>query len=137
MRALRLRGAAQHEFIRGRQAKHREPLRQRKRQRSHATRRQHQVSELDRPVIALEHDRPRRALVAVERTAGDAGDRLAVDDLFAVEHHRDRAADQGDFKRLPLAGLFRGVLDRRQEAVDAADLVAVGSWPKLSSICTS
>ena len=76
-------------------------------------------------MVTLKHDRAWGGLVAFERAAGDAGDRLAGDDLLAVESHRDLAAHQGDIQRLPLAGFLCGIRDRRQESVDAADLMAI------------
>ena len=53
---------------------------------------QRQLPELNRPMIALEQDRPWRGFVTVERTTRDARDRLPVDDQLAVEHDRHGAA---------------------------------------------
>src|SRR5579859_2413059 len=81
-------------------------------------RRQGHLAKLDRPMIALEQDGARLALVAVECSARDAGDRLPVDDALAVESHRDHPADEGDLHALPLAGFLAGVDGRREKAVD-------------------
>ena len=82
-----------------------------------------QLSELDLAVVALKHDWAGRAFVAVERSAGDAGDDLAVDDLLAVKCDGDHPSDQAYLERLPLARFFRSVFDRRQKTVDTADVV--------------
>ena len=47
-------------------------------------------------VIALEHNRPRRGFVAVERVTGDARDGFVINDGLAVEPDGDFAANQGD-----------------------------------------
>src|SRR5438128_7334534 len=76
-------------------------------------------------MIALQHDRSRGALIAVEGPAGDAGNGLAVDDALTVKYDRDDAADQGYLHGLPFTRFPGGVDARRQKAIDAADLVAV------------
>src|SRR5438067_11008812 len=89
-------------------------------------RRQRHLAEFDGPVIPLQEDGPRRALIAVEGAARDPGNLLPVDDALVVEVERERPPDERDVERLPLAGLLGGVDAGREEAVDAADLVAVG-----------
>src|SRR5579864_6471606 len=58
-------------------------------------------------VIALEINRARLALVAVERASGDPGDVLTVDYSYAVAHYRHVASDQGHVVAFPLAWLRR------------------------------
>src|SRR5690348_16353333 len=94
-------------------------------------RRQRHLPELDLAVVPLEQDRPRLPLLAINRPAGDAGDRLPVDHPLAVEDDGHHPPDQGDLERLPLAR-FLGRIDRRgEEAVHAADLVAVRLLAKI------
>lgn len=54
------------------------------------------VAVFDGAMIALQHDRPRRAFVAVEGTAGDAGDGLFVDHGRAVHNHRNESPHERD-----------------------------------------
>src|SRR5881394_4639488 len=61
-------------------------------------------------VIALQHDRSRRAFIAVERPAGDPWDRRATDHLAPIEDDRHRPAHQRDVVGLPFARALRGVL---------------------------
>src|SRR5882762_1390393 len=56
-------------------------------------RRDRQVAVLDRPMIPLQHDRPRLLLMAVERPASGSRNVHPADHLFAVEHHRHHPAD--------------------------------------------
>src|SRR5215216_5295427 len=58
--------------------------------------RQRDVPERDLAVVALQHQRPWSALVAVNRAARDAGDDLVVDDRRAVQHDCYPAADERD-----------------------------------------
>src|ERR1051325_3432889 len=51
------------------------------------------IAILDRAVIALQKERPRRALVAVERAARGPRDVLARDHLVTVEHDRDHTSE--------------------------------------------
>src|ERR1051325_9168089 len=76
------------------------------------------IAILDRAVIALQKERPRRALVAVERAARGPRDVLARDHLVTVEHDRDQPPHQGDLVGVPLPGRLRRRLVRRDEAVD-------------------
>ncbi len=62
------------------------------------------LAELDRTMVALEIDRAGFAFVAVERTAGDAGDLLVGDNGFTIHHDGHIAADEGDVERLPVSG---------------------------------
>ena len=81
------------------------------------------VSVLDGAVVPLQHDGPRRSLVAVDRPARDAGNLALGDDAPAVELHGHDAADQGDIECLPLARLTPRVPRGRQEPVNPADVI--------------
>src|ERR1019366_6363628 len=75
-------------------------------------------------VVALKVNRPRLALVAVERAAGDARDFLVIDHGFAVEYDRHLPADKRDVIHLPLR-IELERLGRADHAVDAGD-AAIG-----------
>src|SRR5262245_44538084 len=60
-------------------------------------------AERDFAVIALDHDRPRRSLIAVESAARDAVDHDVVVNLLAVEDDGQTVADDDRFHGLPLA----------------------------------
>ena len=60
------------------------------------------------------------SLIAVERTARDAGNLLPVDDRRAVQDHRDPPPDQLDVEGLPFAGRAGRLDGRRDKAIDAA-----------------
>src|SRR5262249_54762379 len=77
------------------------------------------------PVMGLRHYRPGLALIAIERASGDSRDLCVVDDSHAVENERHFAADQSYVEGLPFAGLLGGIARRRDEAVDAADSMAL------------
>src|ERR1035437_8165882 len=66
-------------------------------------------------VIALEVNRPRLALVAVERAASHARDLLFIDQVFAVEAQRPLPADERDVITLPLR-IELGRLGRSEHA---------------------
>src|SRR2546430_16479842 len=59
---------------------------------------QYDVTVLHRPVIALQHDRPRLLFIAVERPARDPGNGGATNNLMAVEHEGDDPPDQRDVR---------------------------------------
>src|SRR5262249_50623077 len=88
-------------------------------------RRDHNISIVNLLVIALQHYRPGLALIAIERASGDSRDLCVVDDSHAVENQRHFAADQSYVQGLPFAGLLGGIARRRDEAVDAADSMAL------------
>src|SRR5262249_30189155 len=71
---------------------------------------------------ALQEDRPWRAFVAIQCTAGDAGNDLIGDDRTSVEHDGHAAPYERDVVRLPLARAGGGVLVRCQEAVDTTNV---------------
>src|SRR5438445_9350732 len=54
---------------------------------------QYDVTVLHRPVIALQHDRPRLLFIAVERPARDPGNGGATNHLMSVEHDGDRSEE--------------------------------------------
>src|SRR5262245_8138933 len=76
-------------------------------------------------MVALEHDRTGGPFIAVERAAGDARNRLPVDDALAVEHDRHDATNERYVHLLPFAGFFCGIDRGRKEAVDAADIMRI------------
>src|SRR5204863_6903625 len=82
---------------------------------------QYDVTVLHRPVIALQHDRPRLPFIAVERPARDPGNGGATNHLMSVEHDGDDPPDQRDVVGLPLAGALRGILVGNQKPVDRAE----------------
>src|SRR6266568_3014887 len=82
---------------------------------------QYDVTVLHRPVIALQHDRPRLLLIAVERPARDPGNGGATNHLMSVEHDGDDPPDQRDVVGLPLAGALRGILVGNQKPVERAE----------------
>src|SRR6266540_3531556 len=86
-----------------------------------ASPRNRQIAILHGSVIPLQHDRSRRAFIAVERAARDPGDRRATDHIAPIEGHRHRPADQRDVVGLPFAGALRGVLIGHEESVDGAE----------------
>src|SRR5262245_45964711 len=92
---------------------------------------QRQIFELHPAVVALEQDGARLFLVAVQGAAGDSGDGLPLDDWFAVENDGNLASNQGDVHGLPLVCRFRAIQARGEEAIDAANAVAVGFLPKI------
>src|SRR5690349_6816052 len=65
------------------------------------------VAVLDRAVIALKQERPRRAFVAVDRATGDTGNLLVADDARPVRHDRHHPPNECDVVRIPLAGALR------------------------------
>ena len=56
-------------------------------------RRHHDVAKLDRPMIPLQHDRPRLLLIAVERPSSGSRNVRPANHLCAVEHHGHHPAD--------------------------------------------
>src|SRR5829696_3575136 len=94
-------------------------------------RRDHDLAERYALVVALQHDWPRLAFMAVERAAGDPGDWLVVYDRLAVQHDRDPAADERDVVRLWFSRLVGGVDIRVQQAVDASHPVRVHHLPRV------
>lgn len=69
------------------------------------------------------------AFVTIQGTTGDAGDILTFDDFLAVQLDGYQAADQRDFQALPFARFLCGVQIGSQEAVYAADAMAVDFHP--------
>src|SRR5262245_33706579 len=88
----------------------------------------HDFAERDFAVISLDHDRPRLALIAVERAAGDAVDHDVVMNLLAVEDDCQAVADDGGFHGLPLALWETGVDRRFDSAVESHVSVNVGRF---------
>src|SRR5881392_2410665 len=86
----------------------------------------HDVAILYRTMIALEIDRARRALVAVDCAAGDAGNLPIADDLLAVGDDGHHPTDQSDVIGLPLSGRSGSDFSRRNESVDTAEAMRVG-----------
>src|SRR5258706_12536348 len=84
-------------------------------------RRQRDIPILHRPVIALQHDRPRLFFVAVERPARDPRNVGATNHLMPVEHHRDHPPHQGDVVGLPLGGALPAILLGNDKPVDRAE----------------
>src|SRR5512145_1478333 len=89
--------------------------------RSSAPGRNREMAILDRSMIALQHDRPRRPFLTIERAARRPRNLLLAQDRLAVEHYRHPPADERDVDRLPLARALRGVLIRDQESVDRSE----------------
>src|SRR5918996_1274879 len=82
---------------------------------------EHDVAILDRSVIALQEDRPRRAFVRIERAARDPRNVAPADHLAAVEHHSHLPPDQRDVVRLPRPRGARDAHTRLEKAVDRAE----------------
>src|SRR5262245_35631479 len=88
----------------------------------------HNFAERDFAVIALNHNRPRLALIAVKRAAGDAFDHDVVMNLLAVEDDSQAVADYCRFHGLPLACRETGVDRRFDPAVEGHVAVNVGRF---------
>src|SRR5438045_4626058 len=90
-----------------------------------AGRRDHDVAILSRAMIALGIDWPRRALVAVDCAAGDAGNLPIADDLLAVGDDGHHPPDQSDVVGLPLSGRSGSDFSWRNESVDTAEAMRI------------
>src|ERR1019366_2044211 len=86
---------------------------------------QDDVAILDAGVVALEVNRPGPRHIGPERAAGATQHRLIVDDLLAIENHRDVAVNEGDVQRLPFPGGRLGALGGFDAAVDGAHVMGV------------
>src|SRR5436190_18822329 len=86
-------------------------------------RRDHDLAVVDRSVISLQEARAGIRFDAVERAAGDPRDLAVADDRSSVEIVGDHSPHERDVHRLPLAGSAGHVLARRDEAVDAAEMM--------------
>ena len=100
-------------------------------------RREYNVSKCDASLLAaLKVNRPWRAFVAIESSAGDARDLFMIDNGYAILHQSHGSPKQRDVKSLPdsvLPGLLRrGV----KISVDPTRVVG-GSATESVSICTS
>src|SRR6516225_9275888 len=73
---------------------------------------------------ALEVDRSRQCLVAIEGTAGDSRNFPVVDNGLAILDYGDLPSDQRDIKTLPDSGPARQFRRRSQETVHPASVVA-------------
>src|SRR5689334_2625774 len=74
-------------------------------------------------MVALYVERVRFRFMAVERTAGNAGNLLVVDGGDTVSDHCHMPADQSDIKYFPLPRLLRKVHRRSNESIDGAHAV--------------
>src|SRR5579871_6183094 len=74
----------------------------------------------DSGMIALQQNRSRLRLVAVERTAGASWNFFIVDDLLPIQSDTHALPHDGRFELLPLTGRLRRVHARRNKTVDGA-----------------
>ena len=74
-------------------------------------------------MVTLDVERARLAFVAIQCTAGNAGDFLIADHRFAVGNECEHSAYQCDVECIPLAGFFSYHFAGRDEAVNSAHLV--------------
>mgnify|MGYP004426798201 CR=1 FL=1 len=88
-------------------------------------RREDDVAEVRVGVVALEVERPLHELVARDRAARAAEDRLVVDDVHAVEDDRHVALVERDVDVLPLVRRLLGRDARRDAPVEGRHVVAV------------
>src|SRR5204863_8625370 len=87
--------------------------------------RNREVAILHRPMIALQHDRARLLLIAVERAARRARNVRLADDRLAVQHDRYSASHERDVVGLPLVRALRRILIGNEESVDRAEPTCV------------
>src|SRR5258708_6400275 len=72
---------------------------------------------------ALQIDGTRQAFVAIERSASDTGNFLAIYDGLAVLNDGDHSSYERNVEGLPLAGFALQFRRRREEPVDAAGVM--------------
>src|SRR5213592_1777316 len=76
-------------------------------------------------MIALQHDRARLLLIAVERATRRARNVRLADDRLAVQHDRYSASHERDVVGLPLVRALRRILIGNEESVDRAEPTCV------------
>lgn len=98
-------------------------------------RRDHNVSEIYRPVIALKQNRSRFAFLAVDRSARNSRNFLVAKDGFAIGYNRNHAPNQRNIIRLPFTRVFSCAISLGvRKPYTAPRYPFHGSFPLSSSI---
>ena len=88
-------------------------------------------------MVTLEHQRSRRAFIAVERAARDAGNLAIGVERFAVEDDGDETSRERDLEFVPGVGSTREGFFGAKPPVEAAGLLGEGALGESSSIWSS